>query len=146
MKFFNYRKYLSCWTVSNREHFFIFLKELNFLLNTAIYLGDWIAVDMEIGPLGWCVPCCQFLLRLNNLSPFKVWQLAEILGHMKLGLFSDIKNRPSDHPCRMVQLQPSLTFYTQLYLPGIILCGVDPLGCARQGNWIWHSPPSHWGG
>ena len=34
------------------ENTIFFLKELNFLLNSAVYLGDLIAVDMEIGPLG----------------------------------------------------------------------------------------------
>lgn len=50
----------------------VFLKELKFLLNTEIYLGDLIAVDMEIGPLGVYVTSCQFLIHFNNLSPFEV--------------------------------------------------------------------------
>lgn len=50
----------------------VFLKELKFLLNTEIYFGDLIAVDMKIGPLGLYVTSCQFLIHFNNLSPFKV--------------------------------------------------------------------------
>lgn len=51
MKLFNHKKLfvlLNCFY----QRTLFFLKELNFLLNVAIYLGDLIAVDMEIGPLG----------------------------------------------------------------------------------------------
>ena len=86
------------------ENTIFFLKELNFLLNSAIYLGDLIAVDMEIGPLGWYVICSQLPVShaLKQSVSFQMWQLAEILGHMKLWLFSDIKNQASDHSCWVV--------------------------------------------
>jgi hypothetical protein len=50
---------------------------------------------MDTGPLGLDDISCQILTHLNNLSPFKVQQLAENLGHMRdCDCFQTLKARP----------------------------------------------------
>lgn len=109
--------------------------------------GALIVADTEIGPLGLYVTSCQSRTRFHNLSPFKVWQLAEILRHMRLWLFPDIKNQPSDHCSLILALSAACLFRTAV-AHGRPLAPRRPPGCAHGvgRHRVGCSLPLLWGG